>query len=150
MTVPSYASTIDEPLISDYDVLRRVEKLIGRANLRQLWLLFLDDQNVQLPLLVPIDALPVMPDEHAMPGLAESMRMVMTEIGATSLIVVIERYASSSLSAQDVAWAVSIRQAFSDGQLELRALLLSHRAGVRMLTERELASWADLGSVRGA
>ena len=62
MSLP-YEETQLLPLTTDQDVERRVADLIGRANSRQLWLLFLDEFDIQLPLLIPIEGLPFEPTD---------------------------------------------------------------------------------------
>jgi hypothetical protein len=78
-------TTIDEarqaPLITDEDIRRRVAELIGRANIRQLWLLFLDSENVQLPMLIPIDGLPAEPTEEQTARVVTNIAELMGDIG---------------------------------------------------------------------
>ena len=125
------------PLITDQDIERRVADLIGRANSRQLWLLFLDEFDIQLPLLIPIEGLPSVPTDDQTAAVLERVREVMGEIGATAVITVIERYGASALTAQDAAWVRSLRQGCADRELTLRAQLLSHRTGVRWIDAAE-------------
>ena len=127
------------PLITDQDIERRVADLIGRANSRQLWLLFLDEFDIQLPLLIPIEGLPSVPTDEQTAAVLERVREVMGEIGATAVITVIERYGASALTAQDAAWVRSLRQGCADRELTLRAQLLSHRTGVRWIEAAEAA-----------
>jgi hypothetical protein len=125
------------PLISDQDIERRVADLIGRANTRQLWLLFLDEFDIQLPLLIPIEGLPSAPTDEQTDAVLERVREVMGEIGATTVISVIERYGASTLTTQDAAWVRSLRRGCAERGLSLRAQLLSHRTGVRLLDAAE-------------
>lgn len=147
---PSPAETRERPLTSDFDVLHRVEQLLVRANMRQLWLMFLDADNLQLPVLMPIDHLPVLPDEQSAQGFSESLRMLVDHLEASALIIVIERYASATLNVQDAAWAASLRKACDRAEIPLRALVLLYRGGARMLTAHELASQAVRQSAGGA
>jgi hypothetical protein len=126
------------PLTTDADIQERVEQLIGRANIRQLWLLFLDEQDTQLPLMIPIDGLPAHPIDEQTAVVLDHLREVMADIGANSVIVVHERYASSTLSQPDIAWAQSLRAACEATGVRLRAQLLSHRAGVRWIADDDL------------
>jgi hypothetical protein len=127
------------PLITDQDIERRVADLIGRANSRQLWLLFLDEFDIQLPLLIPIEGLPSVPTDEQTEAVLERVREVMGEIGATTVITVIERYGASALTAQDAAWVRSLRHGCAERGLTLRAQLLSHRTGVRWIEATETA-----------
>jgi hypothetical protein len=136
MSVP-YEETQLLPLLTDEDIERRVADLVGRANSRQLWLLFLDETAVQLPLLIPIEGLPAEPTDEQAAGVVYRVREVMGEIGASSVVTVLERYGPSALTAQDAAWVRSLRKACQAGGVSLRAQLLSHRTGVRHLGAEE-------------
>jgi hypothetical protein len=139
MTVP-YEETQLLPLLTDPDIERRVADLIGRANSRQLWVLFLDEAQVQLPLLVPIEGLPTEPTTEQAIGVVYRVREVMGEIGATEVVLVLERYGPSALTAQDAAWVRTLRSACADAGVTLRAQLLSHRTGVRLIDAEETSN----------
>ena len=134
MNPPSFGDTQLRPLTSDSDIHERVEQLVGRASARQLWLMFLDDHAVQLPLLIPIDTLPGLPEDGQLAEILDHVRDVVDEIGATSIIVVLERYAADTLTMHDIAWARSVRTGCAACGVTLRAQLLSHRGGVRWIT----------------
>jgi hypothetical protein len=138
MTSANYEDAVLVPLTTDAEIVDRVAGIVGRANQRQLWLMFLDETNTQLPLLIPIDALPSEPTDVQTALVLDHVREVMGEMGASSLLFVHERYAASSLLAQDVAWAQSLRRACEGSGVVLRAQLLSHRSGVRMIESHEL------------
>lgn len=134
MRPPSYPDAQLQPLTSPVLIEERVRALIGRASRRQLWFLFLDEHQVQLPLLIPLDDYPSSP-EDTVHHLARSMGQAMETVGADSVVVVIERYASSALAPTDAAWARSIHDAFDLEGLQLRGLLLSHNRGVRWIAQ---------------
>ena len=136
MPVP-YEETQLVPLTTDEDIERRVADLIGRANSRQLWLLFLDEVDVQLPLLIPIEGLPPEPTDEQAGDVIARVRDLMGEIGASTVIVVLERYGPASLTAQDAAWVRSLRRGCEECGVTLRAQLLSHRTGVRWIGAEE-------------
>ena len=121
------------PLRTDTLIEERVSDLIGRANLRQLWLLFLDHNGVQLPLLIPINGLPTRPTEEDTSRVVDNVAEVMGVIGATALVVVWERYGPAHLSDDDTRWVRSLAKACGAVRLPLRAMLLSHRKGVRWI-----------------
>jgi hypothetical protein len=137
MSVP-YEETQLLPLTTDRDIEDRVAALIGRANTRQLWLLFLDEQDVQLPLLVPIEGLPSEPTDEHVGAVVDRVREVMGEIGSSAVITVLERYSSAALTAQDASWVRFLRSACAERGVNLRAQLLSHRTGVRWIGEEEI------------
>lgn len=134
MKTPSYQDARTQPLTTQVLIEERVRALIGRACRHQLWFLFLDDQQVQLPLMIPLDDLPSAPDD-SVHDLARAMGQAMEAADATSIIVVIERYASSGLTPTDVAWAKGIHDAFDSAGIELRGVLLSHNRGVRWVAQ---------------
>jgi hypothetical protein len=118
------------PLTSDELIQQRVRDLIGKAITRQLWLMFLDDGDAQLPLLVPIDLPSVPPVELAplITGAADA-------VGARGIIAVIERYGDESLTAADREWARHVHLWCADGPAVLRGILLSHARGVRWIAQ---------------
>jgi hypothetical protein len=138
MTPTPYEDTQLLPLTTDDDIERRVADLIGRANSHQLWLLFLDEVDVQLPLLIPLEGLPPEPTNEQTESVVDHVRELMGEIGATSVITVLERYAPAALSPKDASWATSLRNSCDTHGVALRAQLLSHRGGVRLITDDEL------------
>lgn len=125
-----------QPLTSDVLIEERVRSLIGRASRHQLWFLFLDDDQVQLPLMIPLDDLPSRPNGGAH-DLARAMGQAMDATGARSVVVVIERYAGAALTASDLGWAEAINAAFHHDGLTLRGILLSHNRGVRWIGQAE-------------
>jgi hypothetical protein len=139
MSVP-YEETQLLPLTTDDDIERRVADLIGRANSRQLWLLFLDEVDVQLPLLIPIEGLPPEPTDEQADGVIDSVRLLMGEIGASAVIMVLERYGPVTLTAQDAALVRSLRRGCDKHGVLLRAQLLSHRTGVRRIGAEEVSA----------
>lgn len=134
MRTPSYQDAKSQPLVSQVLIEERVRALIGRASRRQLWFLFLDENQVQLPLLIPLDDYPSAPDD-SVHHLARAMGQAMDAAGADSLVVVMERYAASGLAPADVAWARAIHDAFDLEGVRLRGLLLSHNRGVRWVAQ---------------
>jgi hypothetical protein len=138
MPVP-YEETQLLPLTTDADIETRVADLVGRANSRQLWFLFLDDVDVQLPLLIPVEGLPREPSDDQSANVVDRLGEVMAEIGARSLVTVLERFGGATLTAQDAAWVRSLRRSCADRGIVLRAQLLSHRTGVRWIGAEEAA-----------
>lgn len=134
MKPPNYEDTRLQPLATDALVQERVAELIGRAIQRQLWFLFVDDQQVQLPLLIPMGDLPTRPDAF-LGTVAATLREAMEAEAAAAVIVVIERYADAELTAADREWALAIHTEFERAGVTVRAILLSHRRGVRWIAQ---------------
>ena len=132
MTIPDYDDTTLHPLISDALIEQRVADLIGRARQRQLWFLFLDDHDIQLPVLIPISDPPPRPGP-TIAGLIDVIAAQFEAIEACWVVVVLERYADSTVSAGDRAWARALSESFDERRVPFRAMLISHRLGVRWL-----------------
>lgn len=130
-----------EPLTSDALIEKRVGDLIGRANRRQLWVLFLDSEDVQCPVIIPIDGLPSNPPGGGGPGPA--IRRAVDELEATSVILVWERYADAELGSADRAWIRALHESCAESEVRVRAVLLSHRSGVRWVAPDD---WAFEGA----
>ncbi len=143
MRPPDYDETQLQPLRTDAEIERRVDELIGRANSRRLWLLFLDASDVQLPVLIPLDDLPAQPTTEQAIRVLEVVRELMGEIDAAAVITVLERYGPIGLTPQDAAWNAALRNAAREQGIALRAQLLSHRSGVRQITVDELSGYGD-------
>lgn len=134
MRTPDYQEARLQPLTSDVLIEERVRAIIGRASRHQLWFLFLDEHDVQLPLMIPLDELPPSPGD-TVHELARGMGQAMQAADARSVVVVIERYASPALTPSDVAWARGIHEAFELEGVALRGILLSHNRGVRWVAQ---------------
>ena len=134
MTIPAYDETRTLPLTTDIDIQQRISRLIGVAVRRQLWILFLDHSNIQLPMMIAIDDHPMRPDA-TVADLAERVEHTLIDAGARSVIVVIERFASSDLTAADTAWATAIHDEFDAQGVPVRGILLSHRRGIRWIAQ---------------
>ena len=128
-----------EPLETDDLVERRVASLIGRAVSRQIWLLFVDAGNTQLPLVMPISDIPVAPEAGDLHNWTALVRGTAQAVHAHGVVVVIERYDAERLTDADRAWARLSRDGCRDAGVRLRAILLSHRRGVRLLAPDDYA-----------
>jgi hypothetical protein len=127
------------PLTSDALIEARVRALIGRANLRQLLLLFLDADDYQLPLVIPIDRLPRDPKNKHTSAVIHNVVQLMDEIGAVGLVIVVERDGPARLSSIDYQWAHQLAKACRTAGVGPRAILLSHRHGIRWIAPDDYA-----------
>jgi hypothetical protein len=132
MKPPHYSQAMLQPLTTDALIEERVAALVGRACRRQLWFLFLDENQVQLPLLIPVGDPPITPDASVR-TLAQAIAVAMDAEAAASVIVVIERYADPAITPSDTAWARAIGDAFNELGIVVQCFLVSHRRGVRWL-----------------
>ncbi|WP_411721459.1 hypothetical protein [Mycetocola sp.] len=125
------------PLVSDELIERRVQALVGRACTRQVWMLFLDDRNVQLPLILPMADYPESPGGGNAQALAVSVKEILEVAEAAQVIFVWERYASDRLTPADCAWAEQLHRACVTAGVSVRAQLLSHKRGVRWIAAED-------------
>ena len=132
MTI-NYSTAREHPLVTDELIEQRVSDLVGRACRRQLWLLFLDENDVQLPLLMPTDDFATRPDPAYVEALVRGIKAVMETAGAVQLIVVWERYSGPELTPLDKAWARDVGAGCAREGVLVRAQLLSYKRGVRWI-----------------
>ena len=144
MTIPDYEETPTQPLTTDALIERRVASLVGRAVRRQLWFLFLDQDQVQLPLVMPFSDPPLKPDA-SVSTLASVIGLAVESENASSVIVVIERYADSVFTEADKEWARAIVGAFEERGVVVRSVLVSHRRGVRWFAQDDYGVPATMG-----
>jgi hypothetical protein len=135
---PIHQRTADsEPLTTLQLVEARVASLIGRAQGRQVWLLFLLPDDVQSPLIMPVSDAPLVPCEADLPAWSRVIREASEAVGATAVVVVLERVGGPRATTADRAWARLTVDACRDAGVALRAVVLSHRRGVALLEEDE-------------
>lgn len=137
----------DVPLTDDILLADRVRYLLRGAIRRQVWLLFLDTDDVQAPPVMPCADLPVDPLSPAKGGAertpAETVsRMVadmMTECGFAQAVFVWERPGPPRLHADDRAWARALREACVRRGVRVRAQFQLYDGGVRQLAADDIA-----------
>jgi len=138
MKIPNYKDTHEHPLITDDDVLTRVTLLVRNALRRQLWLMFLDDDDRQLPVLMPTDV-PANPGTTDASNLARFIHGVNDDLGARSIVVSLERRGSDVISDDDRAWFRLVRDACAMAELTLRGPVLVHTRGTRWVAVEDYA-----------
>jgi len=132
MTSP-YTHHSHAPLSTNIAIEERVAAMIGSANYRQLWALFLDPFDLQLQPLISINSLPVLPEWPDLVEVVRRLDEVMHNIGAARLVLVWERFASPHLSDLDLIWVRQLAAACFRQEIPLRAVLLSHCGGIRWI-----------------
>ena len=128
------------PLLTDDDIRRRVETLIAPA-LRDgtLWLLFLDGDQRQAPVVAPIEDLPPLPD-----GLVDNLGRVLeevlpdlaTDMGPGSVVLVRERLGPDEVRAADRMWADALTSMCRVRDVVLRGIYLVTPGATRPLPAR--------------
>lgn len=121
------------PLHNDVEIEELVGALIGVALRRQVWLMFLDRVQRPLPLLVPISELPEVLTRDDVEQIATTAREVAQVAGAAEVLVTWERDGPPKLSEAEQTAADRLEALFAGSPFGLRAQLLSHSEGVRLL-----------------
>jgi hypothetical protein len=143
------------PLTTDHAIQRRVAELLDGAIRRQWWTLYLDDDDVQLPLIMPMAGYPERPDERlhvegyrgegidvegtAAQLLARHLAEIADEVGAARLIFVWERPGSAESTSADREWARALSEACRAEGVAVRAQLILHDRGVRWFAPDDYA-----------
>src|SRR6185312_1869264 len=132
------ASPVDlPPLTTDEEVLARVRTVVGAARARQLWILFVDGDGRQSPVVVPIADVPHRPEPRGLAGITRVLHglrgELVTERGPGAVIVARQRPGGDTVLDADREWAAALAQACRTAGVALRATVLSTPGGVRWL-----------------
>lgn len=136
MSIPNAA---DAPLLlTDADVLQRVTDLVGAAAaVRQLWLMFVDGDARQAPVVVPIADIPRRPQAGPLDGLTRILAglrgELATDLGPGSVILTLERIGIDAVLPADSEWAAALALTCEHAGMALRGVFLSTDGGVRRL-----------------
>lgn len=125
------------PLHTDADVLCRVRDLVGTASTdHQLWVMLVDGDDRQTPVIMPIADVPRVPDAlvdrlaTVLRGLRDDLR---TAAGPGSAIFTLERHGVDAVLPTDRAWATALAAACASADVAVRGIFLSTPGGVRRL-----------------
>jgi hypothetical protein len=136
MSTPPFATA--PPLATDDAVLERIEQLVGSAIVpRRLWVMFVDGDQRQAPVMMPIDDIPLRPDRtvdglgQVLAGIAPDLA---TDTGPGSVIFVLERLGNARVTPDDRAWARALSATCSEVGVGTRGVYRSTPDGVRRLT----------------
>jgi len=121
------------PLSTPEVLLDRFGAFLHQALRRQLWVCFLDDDLVQLPMVVPVEGIPVRPAVEPLAGLLDAFEEVGRHVGATRVVVVHERPGPGLLRASDHAWTDALTSGLEGRSLRLHALLVCSDDGVGLV-----------------
>ena len=128
MSIPNSA---EAPVLrSDAEVLERVRQLIGTASHpRQLWVMWLDGDGRQAPVVVPISDVPPDADAEMLRGLGEVLNGLRSELhtdaGDGSVIFALERIGEDLTLAMDRRWAAALRDICDQVGVAVRGVFLS-------------------------
>jgi len=120
------------PLRTDDDVARRVAALVGCATRDDtLWLLFVDGDDRQAPVVMPVEELTGPPDGEVIAAMGEVLDGILPDLatatGAGSVVFVRERLGPDDVLPADHAWAEALTTMCRDREIRLRGVHLSTR-----------------------
>lgn len=104
---------------------------------RQLWLMFLDAEAFQLPLLMP-SSIPRHPGKRHTDNFAHFVGDLVEELDAAAVVFVLERPGSDSLSQTDREWLGLAANACHRAGVLLRGPLLCHDGGLRWIGPEDI------------
>ena len=138
MTIP-FDSVRDIPLDTDADVVQRLEAVLEGAMRRQVWLMFLDENGHQLPVLYP-SYLTQKPRKRDAAALGHFIRVLCDELEAEAVIVTYERRGRTDLTEPDRVWLRCLRDACHAADVPFRGPFLLHSGGVVAVPPDDYAS----------
>jgi len=138
MKPPHYDTVRDLALTTDALLLERVRVLLDDGYRRQLWLMFLDERDRQMPLIMPTD-IPKRPRPGDTVGFGEFLVTLNDDVGAASIVITLERRGSDSISEIDAEWLRLVCAACVYADVRLRGPLLCHSNGVRWVGAEDYA-----------
>jgi len=138
MKPPHYDTVRDLALTTDELLLERVRVLLDDGYRRQLWLMFLDHNDRQLPLIMPTD-IPKRPRPGDTLGFGEFLRALNDDVEATTIVITLERRGSDRITEIDAEWFRLVRESCLYAELPLRGPLLCHSEGVRWVATEDYA-----------
>jgi hypothetical protein len=133
------------PLTSDRALHERVADLLEGAIRRQWWTLYLDENDRQLPLVMPMAGYPERPDEPcgdegtAAQLLARRLSEIVEQVDAAQVVFVWERPGSDVSTAADRAWAKALGEACRAESVAVRAQFILHDDGARWFAPDDYA-----------
>ncbi|UOE45773.1 hypothetical protein [Agromyces larvae] len=148
MTIPADEAALI-PLTTDAALQERVTDLLQCAFRRQWWTLYLDADDRQLPVIMPMAGYPHDPTEPVIDGsgfpgtaaqlLADRLAMMIEDLGAASVVFVWERPGSAESTPADRAWARELADACRAETVRVRAQFIAHSRGIRWFAPDDFA-----------
>jgi len=122
-----------EPVHDVLGLVRHVQAIVPAAVRRQLWTLFFDADDVALPLMVPLEGIPEVPDGAALDHYGDALAVVATEFGAASVAFVLERVGAASPLMTDHRWGEELAVLGRGRSFDVRPVLMCSDEGVSVL-----------------
>ena len=128
-----------QALETDDEIVARVRELVRNAIRHQVWLMFLNAERRQLPVIMPTDVPPA-PDEDDPSRIGAFIRELAAELEASTVVVTYERVGGDQLTDADRVWLRALHEACENSRVAFSGPHLCHRRGVRAVEPEE-----DLG-----
>jgi hypothetical protein len=141
MPISPFDDVADVSLATDEALLERVRDLVEGAYRQQLWFMFLDDDDRQLPILVPLDV-PDRPGEEHSDPLNPFVAALVDEVRPRSIVVVLERPGPDWLTVSDREWFAVVERACRAAGVVRRGPILAHDDGFRWIASEDLLGQA--------
>lgn len=124
-------------LAADEVLLDRVRDIVEGAFRRQLWLMFLDEEHRQLPIVIPHDV-PGSPNRSHRTGFRPFIAELVDEIRPTSIVAVLERPGPDIVRRGDREWFAVVDDACRAAGVVPRGPILAHDDGFRWIAAEDL------------
>jgi hypothetical protein len=124
------------PLITDQDVLDRVDALVGpsASDRRTLWLFFVSPEGTQANLVVPIDDVPERPSAGLISNVCYIASEALKQAGpGGSVVITLSRPGTSRLTESDRHFLRALQRGAHTHDTSVRMLCLATSQGVREL-----------------
>jgi hypothetical protein len=136
MPTSRFDDVADVSLATDEALLERVRDLVEGAYRRQLWLMFLDDEHRQLPIVIPHDV-PDRPHRVHRDGFRPFIARLVDEIRPAGIVIVLERPGNDTLRRGDREWFAVVDEACRATGVVRRGPILAHEDGFRWIADED-------------
>lgn len=126
------------PLTAQAALDARVRQLVPTAVTRQVWLILLDSDDIQMPVMLPLGGLPQLAPSGRAEGVAELLLSLHAEFQAATFVFLVERPGPATLVRADVDALRSLLIAGRDAPFQVRCAYLCHDDGVAAYDLAEL------------
>jgi len=129
------------PVRTDGDLLGHWRALMGHGGFarRSLWMVWFDGHGASLPLVVPIDDVPELPDDQLIDNVMRVLAEIIDESEATSAAVLLSRPGAGREGANDLVWARTLLAAARRQGVPLRPVHLATADQVQAFAPDDLA-----------
>jgi hypothetical protein len=124
-------SPVHLPVSDAQGLADRVGELLPVAVRRQLWTLFFDADDVQLPMMVPLEGIPDRPSPSAVRSWGLALEAVVDEFDVAWVCFVVERPGGAEETESDTAWCEELVALGASTGLVVRSVLGCTDDGIR-------------------